>query len=364
MTGANGSRWYRVTYRSERGYILGSLLSSADPVADQSTAQDSEPSPALGPGALADFFPVSPVWESATRDALMTHLGRTKTTAHFTVHYRANTFAEADLGTFAGDAEEAVRHIEQLLELEWSGQADFYLAYALFSPPDSGLRGYTRSYERMIFVLYDGTGTRLDRQYITAHEITHQVARDAIGGASSTMLSEGLAMYTGQRYLLMNGNVSLDGFARAALEQGRLVPLTHLIDGRTGYRGRLFDRYPYDEAGSFVQYLIRTYGVRQFKQVYTSGDFAGVYGKDIGTLEEEWKSYLSSDRAIGPFATDPSRYLQSIGHVQDAYSRLFTALSQGQRVEGRSYAALDAARIASDQGRYQLVILRLREADI
>jgi len=353
-----------VIYHSKQGYVLGSLLSSANPVPDSSPSSASAVSPAGGSGTLARFFPVSPVWESATRTAMMTHLGRTKTTSHFLVHYRADTFAEADLWAFATDAEGAVRHIEQVLQLEWRGAADFYLAYALFPPPDSGLRGYTRSYEKMIFVLYDGSGTRLDRQYITAHEVTHQIVRDAIGGASSTMLSEGLAMYTGQRYLLQNDDISLDGFARSALTQGRLVPLTHLVDGHTSYKGRLFDRYPYDEAGSFVQYLIRTYGVRAFKQVYTSGDYAGVYGQDVGTLEEEWKSYLRSDRAIGPFPDNPVRYLQSISQVQDAYARLFTALSQGRRVETRSYVALDEARIASDQGKYQVVTLRLREADI
>ena len=116
--------------------------------------------------------------------------------------------------------------------------------------------------------------------------------------------------------------------------------------------GRLPQRYPYDEAGSFVGYLIPTYGLSAFKRVYTSGDYTGVYGKDLPTLEREWRTYLRSGRATGPFASDSRRYLNGIEAVQAAYERLYAALESGRRVPLGAYRTLDAARIAADRAEY------------
>jgi hypothetical protein len=213
----------------------------------------------------------------------------------------------------------------------------------------------------MIFQIYDGSGSRLERQYLTAHEITHQVANDKIGGAASVMLSEGLAMYTGERYLLLDGAVTLDGFSRAALLQGKLIPITTLSSGSARFYGRLFHRYPYDEAGSFVGYLIRTYGTAKFKRVYTSNNYSGVYGKSLTTLGSDWERYLRSDKARRPLAPDNALYLTGIRDVQDGYHALNIALSNGKRVRVTCYMALDAARLAADRADFataerQLVI--------
>ncbi|MDQ3328219.1 MAG: hypothetical protein M3506_06830, partial [Chloroflexota bacterium] len=232
------------------------------------------------------------------------------------------------------------------------GEVGYYLAWAIFPPPDPGLRGYSRGGERVIFQLYDGSGTRLERQYLAAHELTHQIAAESIGAASSTMLSEGLAMYAGQSYLLADRHISLDGFSRAALDDGRLIPITQLSDGSVRFMGRLPQRYPYDEAGSFVGYLIRTYGLPAFKRVYTSGDYTGVYGKGLAALEKEWRAYLRSPRATGPFAPDSRRYLNGIEAVQAGYERLYAALDSGRPVPLTAYHALDAARIAADRAEY------------
>lgn len=298
-------------------------------------------------GFLPGFFPVA--LEAISRPELNTQLPAVRDTRHLAIHYKPGSFAARTIDEFQQDAEAAIAHIEQELGITWTGQADMYLADSFFPPPDTGVRGYTPAGAHMILLMIDGSGTRYERQYMAAHELTHQIAYDTFGQAASLLLSEGLAMDMEQQYLLADGDISLDGLSRAALEQGEFIPLATLSGGDQ-FLGQLFYRRPYAEAGSFVQFLIQKYGVANFKRVYTSGDYATVYGASLNTLDAEWRSYLQSPQAIGPFATDSARYLRDIAAVQDGYRRLFNALIGGQDVSREAYDALDGARIAADRG--------------
>ncbi len=358
-----GQPWYEVRYRGRTGYVAGTMLTPFPPAARRTPTPRPAASPTAAPPESVDtarFFPVYPPKNPLPRAELELLLPSTRRAGPLTLHYRPDTFARADIDHFARDSASAIGRVERLLGARLRGAVDYYLAWAIFPPPDPGLRGYNRSGERVIFQLYDGSGTRLERQYLAAHELTHQIAADSIGAAASTMLSEGLAMYAGQRYLVADGHVSLDGFSRAALDDVRLIPITRLSDGSVRFMGRLPQRYPYDEAGSFVGFLIRTYGLPEFKRVYTSGDYVGVYGKDLSALEAEWRAYLRSDRAAGPYAPDSRRYLDGIEAVQAGYERLFAALETGRPVPLAAYQALDAARIAADRAKYTETNNRLR----
>ncbi len=352
---STGKGWYEVSYRAKRGYVLASLLSTKPPdaAATQPPAQDRE--------SVAAFFPVAPGSEAATRSRLAQLLPSQRETEHFTAHYAPRSFAASRIRTFERDTESALSYVERLLDAQVKGRNDYYLSPAFFPPPDPGLRGFNRCYDRMTFQLYDGSGTRLERQYIAAHEMTHQAACDSIGNGANTMLVEGLAMYASQRYLIRDGHVSLDGIARAALDEGKLLPLTKLSDGSIRYMGRLYYRLPYDEGGSFVQYLARSYGLPKLKQVYTSGDYTSVYGKGLEELEAEWIRYLRSDQAIGPFAPEPGEYLEDLDAIRDAYVRFFGVLGKGERVSQKAYDALDDARIAADRADSARVTTKLRE---
>ncbi len=352
---STGKGWYEVSYRARRGYILASLLS-----AEPSEAAATQP-PAQGREAVAAFFPVAPGAEAATKARLAQLLPSQRETEHFTAHYAPRSFAASRIRAFERDTEAALSYVERLLDVQVKGRNDYYLSPAFFPPPDPGLRGFNRCYDRMTFQLYDGSGTRLERQYIAAHEMTHQAACDSIGNGANTMLVEGLAMYASQRYLIKDGHVSLDGIARAALEEGKLLPLTKLSDGSIRYMGRLYYRLPYDEGGSFVQYLARSYGLPKLKQVYTSGDYTSVYGKGLEELEAEWIRYLRSDQAIGPFAPEPGEYLEDLDAIRDAYVRFFGVLGKGERVSQKAYDALDDARIAADRADSARVAEKLRE---
>ncbi|MBI2619286.1 MAG: hypothetical protein HYW57_04335 [Ignavibacteriales bacterium] len=46
-------------------------------------------------------------------------------------------------------------------------------------------------------------------------------------------------------------------------------------------------------AGSFCRYLIDQYGMRRFKWLYRTGSFESFYNKDLPTLLEEWRRFIS-----------------------------------------------------------------------
>lgn len=305
------------------------------------------------------FSPIS--LESFTRTQLSSVLPNVHYTTHLAIHYRPDSFAADTIDDFAQDAEAATAHIRASLGFGLSGPEDIFLSDGFFLSPDAGVKGYTPSGDRMILLLYDGSGTRSERQYMIAHELTHQIAHDGLGQAASIMLSEGLAMYMQQQYMLDNGDISLDGFSRAELEQSSLLPISALSSGSIGFLGQLFYRRPYDEAGSFVQYLVDTYGMSAFERVYTSGDYTLTYGKPLMALEAEWIDYLRSDHAIGPFVHDGARYIHDIVDVQDAFKLLFLVLSNGHKVSRDAYGALDDARIAADHADFELAEDKLRQ---
>ncbi len=132
---------------------------------------------------ISGYFPLSP--GSATKTQLAGLLPGTRRTEHFTVHYRPRSFGQHNSGIFAQDAEAAVTHIESRLALTWYGRDDYYLSYGITPQPNPGLRGLARCGYRTIYERHDGVGSRFDRQYIAAHETTHQIACDNIGAAAS-----------------------------------------------------------------------------------------------------------------------------------------------------------------------------------
>jgi len=310
---------------------------------------------------LPGYFPVHPPSYSGDGSALAGLLPSVLRTTHFVAHYRPRSFAAANVVAFRTDAEAAVGHIATTLDVEYTGVDDYYLSYSTFPQPDPGLRGFTSYRTPRMYQLYDGSGSRLERQYMVAHEMTHRIANRTVGGGATIFLDEGLAMYLGQRYLIADGDVSLDGFSRAALNEGTLVSIQDLSSGRVRFMGRLLRRYPYDEAGSFVQYIVRTYGMLKFKQVFTSGNYTNVYGRTLSTLEANWKTYLSSGSAIGPFAADEGLYLADIAATQNGYRQYFAALDAGKRVQVRCYVALDDARVAADRAQHATVARRMSD---
>jgi hypothetical protein len=135
---------------------------------------------------------------------------------------------------------------------------------------------------------------------ILAHEFVHQLAHDRYGAAhlqADMILAEGLATWGAGEYWL-GSEASFREFVRHHYHQsGQIIPLA------TSYVGRPISDMNtlYYEWASFVEYLISTYGRNKFDALYVSGskepgsaDYAGVYGKSLDELEQEWLAWLEA----------------------------------------------------------------------
>ena len=79
--------------------------------------------------------------------------------------------------------------------------------------------------------------------------------------------------------------------AAAIIADGRGIPLRSLMGA--GFSTQSGPR-AYTLAGSFTRFLLETRGAERLKQIYRSaGDFSGVYGAALETLESEWRVFLS-----------------------------------------------------------------------
>ena len=48
-------------------------------------------------------------------------------------------------------------------------------------------------------------------------------------------------------------------------------------------------RPPYNVAGSFVGFLIETFGIESFRRLYETEDYDKAYGKSFDLLEAKWR---------------------------------------------------------------------------
>ncbi|MEM8533336.1 MAG: hypothetical protein AAGF95_21030 [Chloroflexota bacterium] len=174
-----------------------------------------------------------------------------------------------------------------------------------FEPPQTGpcaIRGLTLSNDRTMRLFYEPEVDTNRVIAIMAHEFIHQLQHDYYGVPdhlqSDNILLEGMAVWASSAYFVdAEGRPLYHVRARQALVDGTLLPLaTDLVaDCRTTTRVNIYDQW-----GSFVEYLINTYGREQFDAVYRdstgraagSANYQGVYGKSLEQLEAEWIEWL------------------------------------------------------------------------
>jgi hypothetical protein len=174
-----------------------------------------------------------------------------------------------------------------------------------FEPAQSGacaIRGLTLSNERTIRLFYEPDADPNRIIAILAHEFFHQLQHDYYGEyhhrRSDVILLEGMAVWGSRAYFRdEQGRFLYQERAKQALREGRLLPLTTSLeaDCRTTTRNNI-----YNEWGSFVEYLLSTYGREKLDAVYRdstgrpagSANYLGVYGKRLADLESEWVDWL------------------------------------------------------------------------
>ena len=89
------------------------------------------------------------------------------------------------------------------------------------------------------------------------------------------------------------GRLTVHQWAKA-MRQMKIAPELSAIMG-IGFWGHAGSR-SYLLAGSFVRFLVDTYGIEKFKRVFPTGNFLRHYAKDLPSLEQEWLNFLEGVR--------------------------------------------------------------------
>ncbi len=127
------------------------------------------------------------------------------------------------------------------------------------------------------------------------HEVTHLLAPSR--GKDNQFLDEGLAVFVQEKFKRPDdrsfpnmGRDLHEETVRWGRERGGLVPLAEADPSR----GRAGGSRPlvYLQGGSFVRYLVETYGLARFMSMYEGLSYQSAYGKDLAALEGEWKKFL------------------------------------------------------------------------
>src|SRR5262245_36110333 len=123
------------------------------------------------------------------------------------------------------------------------------------------------------------------------HEFVHIYAPNA-----NRFLAEGLAVYLQAR---LGGNRAFPNFGediRRLAVRGitglESLDALHRVQPPRPLGTVMEEKTAYILAGSFVGFIIERYGLASFRHVYETGNYAQVYGKSLGTLEQEWRVSL------------------------------------------------------------------------
>jgi hypothetical protein len=160
------------------------------------------------------------------------------------------------------------------------------------------------------------------------------------------MLSEGAGVYAGMTLIADSDHIPIEIFCAAYHQAGQLPR----VSGNPSFQGHIRDLPTYYAAGCFVQYLIETYGSEKFGQLYSTGDYTGVYSQSLAALEQEWISHIEASELSTPFA--PSDLIEAVDAVGTAYDELF-ANFQGTQTQMAAYLELDKARLALLEGQLE-----------
>lgn len=265
------------------------------------------------------------------------------------VYYQPSTYPAGQIATLTTTLDTIWADIQTALGQPLGFSVDVYLAGTLFGN-NPALQGFTQSYEFRTFVLVNGAFHPGEAHYILAHELTHIAATHSFGLYSSPMLHEGLALYLPQHYLVEEaGYLPHQQICAILWQSGQARSITDLVNGEYGattFGGHIRTFGNYNLSGCFVGYLVETYGMGQLGQVYSSGDYLGVYGRSLAELEAEWLVVLAEEAVV----VDPAGFTQLLGDIATAYDTYLTASAGGIHADWSAYLTLNQARFATNRG--------------
>lgn len=240
------------------------------------------------------MFRVDLGFESSRR-AIERELDRVVRTDHFLIRYAEGSFTEDEIRWIAAEHEFRFHQVAQKLQISFNGTITSYIY-----PTEevkrrfigTGTTNIAKPWRREMHLNKDSW------RNVLKHELVHVLAGEfgmpIIRAHYQIGLVEGLAMAVEWDF----GNRTLHEYA-ASMEHFGSMPARLRSGGKdaaqllsvTGFALQA-STVSYVLSGSFCRFLIDRYGVIRFKELYKGKSFAEVYRKNVGSLIQEWKSFL------------------------------------------------------------------------
>jgi tetratricopeptide (TPR) repeat protein len=235
-------------------------------------------------------------------EEIQAHLGGRIETPHFVIHYANTPEIERDIALVAADHEFRYAQVVALVGAAPPGKLRSYVFASreqkarLIGAKDVEM---AKPWRREIYLEH-----RAFPHGSLRHEIAHAVASafgDPIFGVAAQRIAGVPVMVSPG--LIEGLAVALDwpaGYERLtpheAVRAMQAMGLTPTIRELVSLRFlTVSSARSYTTAGSFMKYLLDTYGAPMLRKLYgNGGDFETVYGKSLSRLEAEWRTMISA----------------------------------------------------------------------
>jgi hypothetical protein len=200
-------------------------------------------------------------------------------TKHLTLRYPKDSPRAATIKQYGDKLDRAFESVVGQLGVDYTDRITVYLYLDEF-------QGKKLTGRDLDFANPEGRAVHQGPNSTLSHEMTHCIALK-MGTAQKGLLGEGIAVW-------LNGDTPSGHHDRAAklLASGELPSMKDLLEK---FRDQA-NGYP--AAGSFCGYLIETYGIAKFRELYPSSDpntqAASVLGKSFEAIDADWRAFLST----------------------------------------------------------------------
>lgn len=191
-------------------------------------------------------------------------ISRTETyiTEHYVFHYQAGTLAEKEIKAIAQVQERAFSKICGVLEVCYPYRIHYFFTDSpseigsIFWGEGASCNGCAVCGDNKVYAVYNA-----DVKCIGEHEDTHLIAY-LIGEPSSSFWPEGLAMYFHTSWW----GVPNEEWAAYYKKQYPQISVEDMLDNNQF--AECGEEITYPVAGAFTRFLIDTYGMDQYKELY------------------------------------------------------------------------------------------------
>lgn len=246
------------------------------------------------------------------REYIQEELGGRMETEHFVIHYPQTERFLKNKAQLAEDHEFRYAELAKFFDTEPAAAGKIH-SYVYPGREEKGrLMGGRRTLVAKLWLHEMHITWRGYGDHKLAHELAHIFTEPFGAGPLALSMQAGVGVNMG----LVEGAAAAADWpteelsphqASAALRRLELAPgISYIVDA-SGFWTQSSGR-AYTLVGSFVRFLIDTYGVEKFKAAYPTGDFAAAYGKPASELVAEWEAFVD-DIELSEHEMELARFL-------------------------------------------------------